>query len=99
MKRPPRSTPGEVPPERGVRTPPKPRRIATIPKGDPISQTPQSRPTRVPEARTPPLRRVANPPNPRKPKLVRDAVVLNDLFALFPDLPRPRRPVRKRRRR
>jgi hypothetical protein len=53
----------------------------------------------VPEARTPPLRRVAKPPNPRKPKLVRDAVVLNDLFALFPDLPRPRKPARKRRRR
>lgn len=36
---------------------------------------------------------VGKPPNPRKPRLVRDVAGgrLNDLFAVFPDLPWPRR--------
>jgi hypothetical protein len=44
--------------------------------------------------RAPLERRVAPPPNPRKPRLVPDihGNELRDLFAFFPDLPRPRRP-------
>ncbi|OFW13579.1 MAG: hypothetical protein A3H29_08700 [Acidobacteria bacterium RIFCSPLOWO2_02_FULL_67_21] len=45
--------------------------------------------------RAPKERPAAAPPNPRRPKLVSSRrAVLNDLFALFPDLPSPpRRPA------
>jgi hypothetical protein len=42
----------------------------------------------------PPVRGVGPVPNPRRPRLVRDVHggVLQDLFVIFPDLPRPPRP-------
>jgi hypothetical protein len=45
--------------------------------------------------REPPARGVARVPNPRRPRLVRDVGggPLQDLFAFFPDLPSPPRPV------
>jgi hypothetical protein len=44
-------------------------------------------------------RGVGKLPNPRKPKLVRDVGggALKDMFELFPDLPRPSRPGRRRK--
>ena len=54
------------------------------------------RPPRQRRVALPPLERpVGKPPNPRKPALVRDigGNELRDLFALFPDLPRPPRPA------
>ena len=47
-------------------------------------------------ARTEPKQRgVGAVPNPRRPRLVSavDGGVLKDLFAIFPDLPRPARPA------
>jgi hypothetical protein len=58
---------------------------------NPIAQAPPPpTPARVPEQRP-----VGAVPNPRKPKLVRDVDggILQDLFAIFPDLPRPPRPA------
>jgi hypothetical protein len=52
-------------------------------------------PTYVPKADVPKERGIGRTPNPRKPKLVRDVHgnELKDMFALFPDLPRPPRRV------
>jgi hypothetical protein len=60
------------------------------PKGDP----PPPRTVAVPKSRG-----VAAPPNPRKPAIVRHVIggALKDLFAMFPDLPRPSRPARRTR--
>src|ERR1041385_4678997 len=59
------------------------------------SQPPTGRvpPQHVPRA--PRARAVATVPNPRTPNLVNpvDGGGFVDLFALFPDLPRPRRPA------
>ena len=65
------------------------RGIAPTPRGEPLAQP---RPPE-PAAAAPPERGVAKVPNPRKPQLVRDVHgnELMDLFALFPDLPRPPR--------
>jgi hypothetical protein len=43
----------------------------------------------------PPEYPAGKPPNPRRPALVRDVGgnELRDLFAMFPDLPRPPRPA------
>jgi hypothetical protein len=70
--------------------PPPARQVAAVPKGHP----PAERATRVPKARPP-----GKPPNPKKPKLVRDVGggILKDMFAIFPDLPRPVRPHRRRK--
>jgi hypothetical protein len=63
--------------------------MSRVPKSDPITHVPKSH-----VARVPPQHPLGPPPNPRRPKLVRDVRggVLGDLFALFPDLPRPVRP-------
>jgi hypothetical protein len=46
----------------------------------------------------PKSRGVGAPPNPRTPAVVRHVRTgLNDLFELFGDLPRPRRPPRRTR--
>jgi hypothetical protein len=81
---------GELPPRRGAASVPAERRVADVPKGDPMSHTPPAGVARVP-VRGP----VAPPPNPRRPKLVRDVHggALLDLFEFFPDLPRPPRPT------
>src|SRR5687768_2143421 len=77
---------GTVPPERAFAPPPRVRPLAAAPKL--LGQTPIGEPTRAPRQRP-----VAKPPNPRRPKLVHDADggELMDLFAVFPDLPRPPR--------
>jgi hypothetical protein len=79
---------GALPAPRIYRTPPALRGVAVVPKGDPPSPAP--RVSRAPRQHT-----VGKPPNPRKPKLVRDVNggSLLDLFAIFPDLPRPWRPA------
>lgn len=59
-------------------------------QGSPAAQAPaKPKPTRVPKPRA-----VGAVPNPRKPKLVRDVDGgdLKDMFSVFRDLPRPRRP-------
>jgi hypothetical protein len=80
---------GQVPPERAASRAPIERSVSKVPKGDPIAHVPAQHIARVPDQHP-----VGPPPNPRKPKLVRDVGggVLGDLFELFPDLPRPRRP-------
>jgi hypothetical protein len=63
--------------------------------GVPVASAPSTpQPARVPAQRP-----VGKVPNPRKPKLVQDVRggVLQDLFEIFPDLPRPRRPPLSRR--
>ena len=49
----------------------------------------------LPVSRVPQPRTVGAVPNPRTPKLVKhvNGGGLLDLFAMFPDLPRPRRPA------
>lgn len=51
--------------------------------------------SKVPARNTPRQRAAGKVPNPRRPALVRDidGNELRDLFALFPDLPRPVRPT------
>ena len=90
MGRKPRSTYGVAPAERVRAAAPPAREVARTPKGHPMAQA------RLPVIGRPPKEHAAGrPPNPRKPKLVRDVNggALKDLFALFPDLPRPRRPA------
>ena len=80
---------GEAPPERPAAKAPPVRSIAQVPKGDPMSHAPRPQVARLPTEHG-----VAPLPNPRKPELVRDVDgrYLGDLFAMFPDLPRPQRP-------
>jgi hypothetical protein len=80
---------GQVPPERAASPAPIERPVAKVPKGHRMVHVPVQRVARVPAQHA-----MGPPPNPRKPKLVRDigGGVLRYLFALFPDLPRPRRP-------
>jgi hypothetical protein len=82
---------GKAPPERARKRAPKPRRVAPAPKRHPIAQPPAPRHV----AGAPPQRSVGRVPNPRRPRLVRDVDggALKDLFAMFPDLPRPPRPA------
>jgi hypothetical protein len=89
-RRPVRRPLGAVPAPRGIAAAPRRRPVAAVPKGGPIAQAPVPEVTRAPAQRP-----VGKVPNPRKPKLVRDVGgnELKDLFALFPDLPRPRRPA------
>jgi hypothetical protein len=70
---------------RAVALPPPARPVA----GAPVARVPVSKPGRAPKEHV-----VGKPPNPRKPQLVRDigGNELKDLFAFFPDLPRPARP-------
>jgi hypothetical protein len=67
------------PPKRSLRTPP-----LEPPPPEHISVPPRERPA-------------GRPPNPRRPRLVRDVHggSFMDLFEIFPDLPRPRRPPRR----
>jgi hypothetical protein len=79
---------GRVPPERTMLPAPPERPVSRVPRGNPPSHAP------VPHvARVPAPHRVSPPPNPRLPRLVRDVHGgdLQDLFELFPDLPRPPR--------
>ena len=90
MKKLPRRSPLEVtPPQRvpaGV--PPKRGRVPSRPAVDPIRKAPGMRSTPAPRQRP-----VAKIPSPRRPKVVRSTGGgLGDLFAFFPDLPRPHRP-------
>jgi hypothetical protein len=89
-KKPIRRPLGALPAARSYRTPPALRRVAAVPGGDPAGRTPAPHVARVPKPHA-----IGKPPNPRKPKLVRDVGggPLMDLFAIFPDLPRPRRPA------
>ena len=85
-----RSRYGVAPAERVPAAVPPVRQVARTPKGHPLAQP------RLPLiGRAPREHAAGRPPNPRKPKLVRDVGggALKDLFALFPDLPRPRRPA------
>ena len=91
MARRPTSRYGTAPPEHAPAKAPHERAVPRTPKGNPMAQA------GVPSvARAPKGHGVGAPPNPRKPKLVRDinGGALLDLFAIFPDLPWPRRPVR-----
>lgn len=89
MGRKPRAV-GTVPRFVAPRQPPQARAAGAVPRGDPRAQPPAQRVSHAPKARG-----VGAPPNPRKPKLVRDVDggILKDLFAFFPDLPRPARPA------
>ena len=64
--------------------------VPSHPSPDPVTKAPPLRPTRVPRQRA-----VAKVPNPRRPAHVRntDGGDQLDLFAFFPDLPRPPRPA------
>lgn len=97
-KRPYRPKVGVPPPEHRPGRPPPARPIAQRPDHDPLEDTPLHSPTRAPRQRP-----VGKVPNPRKPKLVRDVGggYMQDLFATFPDLPRPvykpkRVPIRRK---
>jgi hypothetical protein len=81
---------GKAPPERPRAKVPRERRVAPAPKRHPIAQPPAPRIGHAPRQR-----RVGKVPNPRRPRLVRDVAggTLKDLFAMFPDLPRPPRPA------
>src|SRR5687767_9756168 len=77
-----------------LRAPGKPPQGPRVPRqrqGNPAAQAPpKPAPTRVPKVRP-----IGAVPNPKKPKLVRDVDGgdLKDMFAVFPDLPRPHRPT------
>jgi hypothetical protein len=88
-KRPRRSPLANAPPQRVPGTPP---RHGRVPLSPPIDLT--AAPTAPQQTRAPRQRPVADVPNPRRPKAVRvvDGGELRDLFAVFPDLPRPLRP-------
>jgi hypothetical protein len=77
---------GRVPPKRTMLPAPAERPISRVPRGDPMSHVPVPHVGRVPAQH-----RVSPPPNPRRPRLVRNVHggELQDLFELFPDLPRP----------
>lgn len=72
---------GAVPPQRGV---------GKVPAGAPHAEPPTPHVSAAPVQRT-----VGRVPHPRRLKLVRDVGGgdLLDLFAVFPDLPRPLRPA------
>ena len=78
------------------------RRIGMVPpQRAPAKVPPIVAPGMVPEAHlpashvpVPPVQRPAGaPPNPRRLRVARSRGRLLDLFALFPDLPRPPRPT------
>jgi len=78
-----RKPPPRLVPPRALRTkPPGSRPAPRLPKGTPPKGSPPPRP-------------VAERPHPRTPAFVRDSSrgTFEDLFALFPDLPRPPRPA------
>jgi hypothetical protein len=89
-KKPVRRPVAAVPAPRRYRVPPPLRHVARVPRGETLTHTPTAH-----VARAPKLEPLGKPPNPRKPKLVRDVHgnELKDLFQMFPDLPRPRRPA------
>jgi hypothetical protein len=89
-KKPGRRPLGVLPAPRVPRRPPALRGTAVVPKGDPMAHAPTPHVSQPPKSRG-----VGALPNPRKPRLVRhvDGGGLKDLFAFFPDLPRPRRPA------
>ena len=64
-------------------------RMSRVNKTTRYGEPPRERPRREPRPRG-----VGRVPNPRRPRLVRDVGggVLQDLFAIFPDLPFPARP-------
>jgi hypothetical protein len=78
---------GVVPREHAPGKPPPLRQVARAPGGNPMTQASVAHVGRPPKPH-----RVGAPPNPRRPKLVRDVDggPLQDLFAIFPDLPWPR---------
>ncbi|HVG56830.1 MAG TPA: hypothetical protein VM846_20495 [Vicinamibacterales bacterium] len=95
-KLPPRSPLAAAPTQRVPRgTPPKHGRVPSRPPAEPLKNAPQGQPTRAPRQRP-----VAKVPRPRRPQLVRGSGTgaLTDLFDVFPDLPRPRRPRTRSRR-
>jgi hypothetical protein len=59
------------------------------------SRVPKQRVRKARVSKAPRQRAAGKVPNPRRPKLVRDVGgnELWDLFAFFPDLPRPARPA------
>jgi len=83
-----RRTLGTVPVQRAHRQPPPGDRMPRV--GTPAGYAPPQRAARLPKRRG-----VGAPPNPRTPKLVRDVHggALKDMFEIFPDLPRLRRPA------
>jgi hypothetical protein len=90
-------TPRKKPPARGP--------LSRVPGGRvPDGGTPEGRPPKggAPASRArhgaPKERPVGKPPNPTKPQLVRDVDggALKNMFDIFPDLPRPPRPGRRR---
>ena len=90
----PRSPQRLAPRPRVVTAPPALRATPVPPPRRGATRTPTA-PTRVERPSRPPKpHAVGKPPNPRKPQMVRDVHgnELKDLFALFPDLPRPARP-------
>jgi hypothetical protein len=90
MARRPASHYGVAPRERAPAQAPEERAVAHAPGGHPMAQAKMPVVGRAPKEQG-----VRKPPNPRKPRLVRevDGGRLNDLFAVFPDLPFPHRPA------
>jgi hypothetical protein len=87
-KRPRRSPLAAAPPPRAPGAPPQ-SGVPSSPSVHPVKQAPPIRPTRAPRQRP-----VAKVPHPRRPEAVRaKSGALGDLFAVFRDLPRPRRPL------
>jgi hypothetical protein len=64
--------------------------MSRINKTTRYGEPPPERPRREPRRRG-----IGPVPNPKRPRLVRDVAggALKDLFAIFPDLPSPRRPA------
>jgi hypothetical protein len=90
MKKTPRRSPlASAPPQRTPGTPPKHGRVPLSPPIDLLAAPATAWQTRAPRQRP-----VADVPNPRRLKVVRvvGGGELCDLFAVFPDLPRPPRP-------
>ena len=88
MGRKPTSRYGVAPRERAPSKPPvQPRGVPRTPRGHPMAQASVPHVTRPPKPHV-----VGAPPHPRRPKLVRntDGGPLQDLFAIFRDLPWPR---------
>jgi hypothetical protein len=96
-KTPSRSPLTAAPPQRVPGTPPKHGRAPLNLPADPMAATPAVRPP----SRGPRHRLVGKVPNPRRLTPVRDVDGgdLLDLFAIFPDLPRPLRPTKRAPRR
>lgn len=61
----------------------------------PRQRVSKARVSKAPANKAPRQRAAGKVPNPRRPRLVRDigGNELRDLFAFFPDLPRPVRPT------